>query len=136
EGERALVRRVSVAGYGLGYYLRKTVWPGDLSAYHYRPARIDPAEPRFAASLAAVAVGGTGAWLLRRRQPAVAAASLSYAALLAPNLGLVSYDLMLVADRYAYVATMPWFVLAAGGLVRGVAGSRRPVALTLAILST
>ena len=37
-----------------------------------------------------------------------------------PSLGLVSYDLMLVADRSSYLATMPLFVLAAGGLARWV----------------
>ena len=78
---------------------------------------------------------GAVAYLLRRRCPGVLAALLSYAILQAPNLGLVQHGLMLVADRYAYVATMPLFVVAAGGLVRCVAGARRPMAVAAPIVA-
>jgi tetratricopeptide (TPR) repeat protein len=130
-----MVERVAVAGYGLGYYARQTVWPQGLSAYHYRPERIDLAQPRFAGSLAAVAIVGVTAYFARRRWPAILAALLAYASLLAPTLGLVWYDLMLVADRHAYLATPPLFVLAAGWLVQRVADSRRPRALALVLVS-
>ncbi len=43
---------------------------------------------------------------------------------------------MLVADRYSYLATMPLFILAAGGLVRWVAVSRWPRTLALVIGAT
>src|SRR5262249_22228903 len=72
----------------------------------------------------------------RRRRPAIPAAVIAYANLLSPNLGLVSYDLMLVADRYAYLATMPFFVLVAGWLAHRVAVTRRPRTVTLAIVAT
>ncbi len=134
-GVAMAVQRAAVAGYGLCYYLRKTVWPVGLSAYHYRPPSVELSDPRFAGSLAIVAALGIAALLLRRRGPAIIAALLSYAAMLVPNLGLVSYDLMLVADRYAYLATMPLFVLAAGGSVRMVTVSRWPRALALAIVA-
>jgi len=133
---RIVAVRAALAGYGLGYYLRKTVWPRDLSAYHYRPDPVKPSEPRFTGSLVAVGALGVIAYLLRRRWPSILAAALSYAALLAPNLGLVWYDLMLVGDRYSYLATMPLFVLAAGGLIRWVAVSRRPRTLALMIGAT
>ena len=134
-GVAMAVQRAAVAGYGLCYYLRKTVWPVGLSAYHYRPPSVELSDPPFAGSLAVVAALGIATLFLGRRRPAIAAALLSYAAMLVPNLGLVSYDLMLVADRYAYLATMPLFVLAAGGLVRMVAVSRWPRALALAIVA-
>lgn len=133
---RIVAVRAALASYGLGYYVRKTVWPRDLSAYHYRPDPVEPSQPRFMANLAAVGALGVIAYLQRRRWPLILAAALSYAALLAPNLGLVSYDLMLVADRYSYLATMPLFVLVAGGLVRWVAVSRRPRTLALMIAAT
>ncbi len=133
---RIVAGRVALAGYGLGYYLRKTAWPTDLSAYHYRPHRVEPSEPRFIGSLVTVGALGAIAYFLRRRWPSILAAALSYAALLAPNLGLVWYDLMLVADRYSYLATMPLFILAAGGLVRWVAVSRWPRTLALVIGAT
>ncbi len=133
---RIVAGRVALAGYGLGYYLNKTVWPRGLSAYHYRPDPVEPSQPRFTWSLAAVGSLGVIAYLLRRRWPSILAAALAYAALLAPNLGLVWYDLMLVADRYSYLATMPLFVLVAGGLVRWVTVSRRPRTLALLIAAT
>ncbi len=134
-GAPIAVQRVASAGYGLAYYPWKTVWPAGLSAYHYRPFPIEPAEPRFLWSLVAVAAVAALALALRRRHPAIPAALLSYAALLAPNVGLVSSDLMLVADRYSYLATMPLFVLAAGGLARGVVGSRWPRLVALGIVA-
>jgi Flp pilus assembly protein TadD len=125
---RTAAQRAAAAGYSLVYYLEATVWPCGLSAYHFRPDPIEPAAPQFAGRLAAAAGLGAAAYHLRRRWPAIPAALLSYAILEAPNLGLVQHGLMLVADRYAYVPTMPLFVVAAGGLVRGLAAARRPMA--------
>jgi tetratricopeptide (TPR) repeat protein len=133
-GAAMALERAAVAAYGLCDYLRQTVWPTGLSAYHYRPVSVELSDPPFAGSLACVLALGIAAVVLGRRRPAIPAALLAYAALLAPNLGLVSYDLMLVADRYAYLATMPLFVLAAGGLIRMVAVSRRPRMVALAIV--
>jgi protein O-mannosyl-transferase len=130
---RLAAERIAMAGYGLEYYLEKTGWPRDLSAYNFRPEPIDLTEPRFAVSLAIVMALAVAAYRLRRRRPVITAALLTYAILLAPNLGLVSYGHMLVADRYAYFATMPIFVLAAGGLARSIAVGRRPRTVALAI---
>ena len=91
--------------------------------------------PPFAGRLAAAAVLGAVVYRLRRRCPGIPAALLAYAILQAPNLGLVPYGLMLVADRYAYLATMPLFVAAAAGLVDRVAGSRRPTAVAAPIVA-
>ncbi len=130
---RLVAQRAAVASYGLVYYLDKTVLPWNLSAYQFRPDPIHPAEPRFAGCLAAVAALGVISYSLRRRWPAIPAALLSYAILLAPNLGVVQYGLVLVADRYAYLATMPLFVIAAGWLVRRIVVSPRPAALAAVI---
>jgi Flp pilus assembly protein TadD len=131
---RMVAQRAAVVCYGLGYYLERTAWPRDLSAYHFRPDPIEPIERRFVAHLAAVATLVVVAFLLRRRWPGIPAALLAYAILLAPNLGLVRYGLMLVADRYAYLASMPLFVVAAAWLVDRVAGSRQPAAVAALIV--
>jgi protein O-mannosyl-transferase len=133
---RLISERVAVSGYGLVYYLQKTAWPRALSAYHFRPEPIDVVELRFVASLGVAAALGVAAYRQRRRRPSIAAALLAYALLLAPNLGLVSYGSMLVADRYAYIATMPLYVLAAGGLARGIAAGRRPKIAALGVCAT
>ncbi len=130
---RLVAQRAAVASYGLVYYLDKTARPWELSAYQFRPDPIHPAEPRFAGCLAAVAALGVISYSLRRRWPAIPAALLSYAILLAPNLGVVQYGLVLVADRYAYLATMPLFVIAAGWLVRRIVVSHRPAVLAVVI---
>jgi Flp pilus assembly protein TadD len=132
---RTVAQRAAAAGYSLIYYLEATAWPCDLSAYHFRPNPIGPAAPPFAGRLAAAAVLGALAYRLRRRCPAIPAALLAYAILQAPNLGIVPHGLMLVADRYAYAATMPLFVAGAGGLVRWVSGSRRPMAVAVPIVA-
>jgi protein O-mannosyl-transferase len=128
-------QRAGAAGYSLVYYLEKTAWPSALSAYHFRPDPIEPAAPPFAGRVAAVVVLTAVAFHLRGRCPSIAAGLLSYAILEAPNLGLVPHGLMLVADRYAYVPTMPLFVVAAGGLVRCIAGARRPALAALPIVA-
>jgi tetratricopeptide (TPR) repeat protein len=129
----AAAQRSAAAAYGLVYYMEKTAWPRDLSAYHFRPDPIEPAALPFAGRLAAVVALGVAAYLLGRRWPGILAALLSYAILQTPNLGLVPHGLMLVADRYAYAATMPLFVLAAGWLVRCVKLSRKPTTTTAVI---
>ena len=134
-GAPMFVRHTAVAAYGLDYHLCKTVWPANLSAYHYRPARMELTEGRFAGSLAVVATIGVAAVVLGRRWSVIPAALLAYATLLAPTLGLVSYDVMLAADRASYLATMPMFVLLAGGLVRWVTVSRWPRSLAIAIVA-
>ena len=133
---RMVARRAAVAGYGLSHYLEQTAWPGDLSAYHFRPNPIDPAEPRFTVRLAAVAIVAAVAYAMRRRWRGIPAAPCScYAVLLAPNLGLVQYGLMLVADRYAYIATMPLFVVSGPALIRWVAASGRPTTVAASIVA-
>jgi tetratricopeptide (TPR) repeat protein len=83
--------------------------------------------------MAAVAILGATAFLTTRRWPAILAAALSYAALVAPNLGAIVYDLMLVSDRYSYLATMPLFVVVGAGLVRWLTVSQRPWTIALVI---
>ena len=63
-------------------------------------------------ALTILAIGG------RRQWPGFAAAWLSYLAILAPNSGLVTFGTQLVADRYSYLSTIPWTILAAGLLAR------------------
>jgi tetratricopeptide (TPR) repeat protein len=122
-----LVQRSAQACYGLCFYLVRTVWPADLSPAYVLDQRLDPNAPVFLAAFAAVAVGAA-LWttaLVRRRAPGVLAAFALYAAVVAPVLGFTQSGLQLVADRYTYLATMPFAVLLAAGL--GAAGANRAV---------
>jgi tetratricopeptide (TPR) repeat protein len=109
--------RIGQALFGLAFYVRKTILPVDLAALVELPARFEFAEPRFLWSAVGVAFGALAIVLARKRAPASAAAALVYALVLAPILGLVQAGPQLVADRYSYVACMPWALLAgAAGL--------------------
>lgn len=116
--------RLLDAGYSAWFYIGKTVWPSSLSAL-YEWSESDPSSRlRLAAgALGSAALTGTAIWFARR-WPGLLAAWLAYLALLAPVSGLVRSSLGVVADRYAYVATMPLFVTLAYALARLSASTR------------
>jgi tetratricopeptide (TPR) repeat protein len=104
------------AGYGLCFYLWKSVAPVHLSALYPVPHPFPSDSPALWLSLFA-AVGMTAAVVLaRRRFPGLACAWFCYVVLLLPVLGLVNDAPHLVADRYSYLACLPWAALAAVGL--------------------
>ncbi|MFN0151881.1 MAG: tetratricopeptide repeat protein [bacterium] len=116
--------RVAIACYGLGFYVRKTLLPSDLSAAHILPPSFGPLSPPFLASILLVVVV-TGALLAaRRRWPAGLATWLAYGVALAPVLGLVQVWRQIVAERYSYVACLG-FALLAGGAVLRLSGAWR-----------
>ncbi|MFZ4576103.1 MAG: hypothetical protein ACOYN0_17090 [Phycisphaerales bacterium] len=136
------VERVCQACYGLVFYVRKTLLPTGLSPLYELPATASPTEARFAASIAAVLLSllavGWAAFKAGPRGLAVCVAVLVYAAVVSPVLGLTQSGIQLVADRYAYLATVPLFALLAGAVGRGLGGppSRRlSVALGAAALT-
>ncbi len=112
--EWSALARLEQAAYGLAYYLRQTLAPERLSGMHELPYRFDPLEGRFL--FAALAVGILAYGLVRTRRPALAAAAWVYALALLPVLGFAQAGPQLVADRYSYVACMPWAILAGGAL--------------------
>ena len=116
-GSHGWMSRVAQAGYGLVYYLRSMLalsW----SPLHERPAALDAGEPRFLLSVVVVIGAAVALCIWRRRFPSVAAAAACYAALVAPVLGIAQSGVQLVADRYSYLACLPWAVLLGAGLSR------------------
>ena len=134
--QHGLVERAAQAAYGLVFYLWKTVVPVRLSPVYLLEQTLRPAAPRYLAS-AAIVVGVTAAAvLLRRRAPWATVAWVCYALVLAPVLGFVQTGPQIAADRYSYLACLPWAVLAAAGLERLRAAPAAPAfaAATLAVL--
>jgi cytochrome c-type biogenesis protein CcmH/NrfG len=109
--------RAVQAVYGLMFYIQKTLWPTRLASMYELPRGLDPTEPRFLAPWAFVVAAGLVVVLLRRRVPGLLAAALIYVVILAPVLGLRQAGPQLVADRYTYLANIPWAVLTAAGAV-------------------
>jgi tetratricopeptide (TPR) repeat protein len=124
--EHGPLARIAQAAYGLCFYVVKTLVPVALSpAYLLRPP-LDPTEPRYVVSLL-VAGGITLAVLAaRRRAPWALAAWASYVVIVAPVLGFAQTGPQLVADRYTYLACLPFSLLLAAALIR----LRRSEALT------
>jgi hypothetical protein len=123
--------RLAQACYGLVFYVRKTVAPTRLAALYERPGRVRWREPRWMIAAAAVALAGAVLAVLAARGRArgtVAAAAL-YIIIVSPVLGLAQGGIQLVADRYAYVSTIPLFGLVAGGLALAIVRLRSRWAL-------
>lgn len=117
-GEWGVMDRAAQAGYGLTFYVSKTIWPQGLATLYELPYEMNPFAARFLASYAAVAVGGVLVFLLRRRCPALAAITIIYVVVVAPVLGIAQTGPQLVADKYSYVCCIGWGFLVAGGLLR------------------
>ncbi|MCW5891999.1 MAG: tetratricopeptide repeat protein [bacterium] len=111
-----LPSRLVQAAYGLVWYPWTTLVPTGLSPLHELVPPLDPAEPRFGAPIVLLLAAAALLVVQRRRWPALLAAVAAYVVIVSPVLGLAQVGPQLVADRYAHLATLPFFALAAGGL--------------------
>jgi tetratricopeptide (TPR) repeat protein len=128
--------RAAQAGYGVCFYVLKTLWPARLAPLYKIDANFRPWDAVYLASLAA-AIGITALLLLRRRSwPGALAAWSAYLALIFPVLGVAVTGLQITADRYTYLALLPASVLAAFALERALrpdAPARRAAPLVAAL---
>ncbi|HXJ84230.1 MAG TPA: tetratricopeptide repeat protein [Candidatus Methylomirabilis sp.] len=122
--------RIAVAGYGIWFYLEKTVVPLSLSPLYELPAVVNVLEPRFLSSMVAVVAISLAALALCRRWPAGLAVWVYYGILLAPVSGIVHSGYQLAHDRYSYLSCLGWALLvgaAVGSIGRAAAtGALRP----------
>jgi tetratricopeptide (TPR) repeat protein len=107
--------RIMQAAYGLCFYVWKTLLPVGLSPLYLRDRPLNPLDLKYLASAAVVPALTMLALLLCRRRPWLLVGWAAYAILVAPMLGFAQAGLQIVADRYAYLATMPFAVLAGAG---------------------
>jgi hypothetical protein len=130
--EHGVTARIAQAAYGLCFYLVETVLPVGLHPAYLLEPSLDPARPRYVAATLAVAAITSIAIVARRPAPWLAAAWASYAVILAPVLGFAQTGPQLVADRYTYLACLPWAAVLAAGLARaaGAPGIRRRLVVT------
>jgi tetratricopeptide (TPR) repeat protein len=117
---------------GLGFYLWKTVVPIDLRPMYEYPSAFDLGHPLALAGAATIVTAAAVSLALRRRMPALAAALVAYAAVLAPTLGIAQSGAQLVAERYSYLAMLaPSLVV--GTLVAIGGAWLRPVAAVVLV---
>jgi tetratricopeptide (TPR) repeat protein len=137
--EHGLTARVAQAAYGLCFYLWKTVAPVGLSPLYLLERPLHPTAPKYVVSALVAAVVTAVAVRYRHRWPWGLATWVSYVVLAAPVLGFAQNGVQVAADRYTYVACLPWAVLLAAGVHRlRRAWHTRPPAppVRLAVLAT
>jgi tetratricopeptide (TPR) repeat protein len=115
--QHGTLERIVQAGYGLAFYVGRTLWPAHLVPIHELPSPFDPLEARWLVPALLAGLGTLVLFLLRARVPAAWTAWLCFGIVLAPVSGLAQSGPQLVADRYSYLACMPFALLAAGGLL-------------------
>jgi tetratricopeptide (TPR) repeat protein len=116
--DHSVIQRCAQAGYGLMFYVFKSVWPANLSALYWLELEFDPFRPLYLAT-GALVVAVTGALVvLRRRWPAGLATWVVYALVASPVLGFLQSGFQKTADRYTYLACIPFAVLAGAGLAQ------------------
>src|SRR6185369_10432692 len=85
-------------------YLKKFLWPSQLTCLYLRPPSIPVAEVIVA--VAVLVVVTVLAMLCLRRAPFVVVGWLWFIVMLLPVIGLVQVGLQSVADRYTYLPTI------------------------------
>lgn len=121
--------RWAMLSYGLMFYLERTAVPLGLNPLYELPEHVNPLAPPFLARIIAVALLTGVLGLVRRRWPAGLALWIAYALMLVPVSGAFQAGHQLVADRYSYLACLPWALLVGAGvcatLDRAAAGRLR-----------
>ncbi len=128
-GQKTQASLKSVADYGLGqrlmqsiygccFYAWKTIWPLKLSPLYLMEEPFDPWRRHILELAIFLSVVSLLLLVLRRRQPACCVTWFAYLVLIAPLSGLLQAGHQVTADRYSYLACMPFAVLFGALLLR------------------
>jgi tetratricopeptide (TPR) repeat protein len=116
--QHGIAARIAQAAYGLCFYVWRTIVPVGLSPLYLLEMPLDPTEPRYVLALVLVAATVAALVVVRRRAPWLVAAVACYVLIVSPVLGFVQSGQQKVADRYTYLACLPFAVLVAAGVRR------------------
>ena len=114
--EHGLAGRAALSAFALVFYIWKTILPQNLSPLYAIPADFNAGTPEFILCGFVVLIITIVLFGLRKKWPAGLIAWLCYVVMLAPVSGLAQSGPQIAADRYSYVATIPWAMLAGAGL--------------------
>ncbi|MEE8142928.1 MAG: tetratricopeptide repeat protein [Planctomycetota bacterium] len=138
-----LVPRFLQAGYGICFYIYKTLVPVSLSPLYVLHKKAVPEQLIFKFTLLLAIAITVSFWLARRRWRAGWCCWFCYGVVLLPVLGFTQSGPQLVADRYSYLACLPWAVLLAAALLalvqqqrglRSLAFLRRALPLSMILI--
>ena len=102
-----LASRLLLAVRGVVFYVWKLIWPAWLSPFYPLLGEITLTSAEFYVPVLLLVILCLGAWAALRRAPALAAAWMTYLALLLPVSGLTQFGGESVANRHVYVAMLP-----------------------------
>lgn len=128
-GQHTLVDRAWQSAWGLAFYLRKTLLPTDLAPLYLLENKVDWQSASYLAAGAAV-IAFTGVlWVLRKRWPWGLFTWGAFVLLVLPALGFFQSGPQRAADRYTYLASIPFSLLCAAAVraLFRVASGRRVV---------
>jgi tetratricopeptide (TPR) repeat protein len=133
--EHGVFARAAQAAYGLVFYVWKTLVPLRLSPLYVLEEKLDPSSPPYLLAFALVIAVTVALVLLRHRWPWALAAWACYTLIVFPALGFAGAGPQIAADRFTYLACLPWAVLVAAGFhaaYRSPGLRRRALAVTTA----
>ena len=119
-----LIHRIVQACYGWFFYIRKTVWPTNLSPLYELRLPLDPSESRYIIGIAGFVIAAVFLIVFHQRFRHAVTGILGYTILIVPVLGLVQSGSQETADRYAYLPILMLFATLAS-----VTSSARQMAL-------
>jgi tetratricopeptide (TPR) repeat protein len=113
-----VTERAMQAGYGLCFYVGKTLLPFGLAPFY--PVEVAAGPTRLAYIVSVIGVVGVTALLVVRRRPwpAILTGWICYILLVSPVLGLVVTGRQVTADRYSYLACLPFAAIFGGVVAR------------------
>jgi tetratricopeptide (TPR) repeat protein len=116
-----VLQRLAQAGYAAVFYPLKTLWPAELRVVYALPEPFEPGAPRFVLAVLVALALTLAALACARRTRGVAACAgawLAFLVVIAPVSGLAQAGPQLVAERYTYLACLPFAFAAAALLVQ------------------
>ena len=137
----SVLGRLAVSAYGLSFYLWKMVVPWNLSPLYALPPTVNPWATPFLLSYGLVLALTAIVLALRRRVPGLPAAWVAYVVVLLPVLGIFQSGPQIAADRYTYLASFGWAILASACLlfcwrIRRTSKTGTPTTLPIAGVAT
>jgi Tfp pilus assembly protein PilF len=138
-----LLPRLGEVFYGIAIYGLRTILPLGLSPLYQLPAHFNPWDWPFLVSAIIVLFVTGGLFAFRLRWPAGLVSwvfylviLIPYVSFLLPVLGNIQNGPQVTADRYSYIASLPWGVLAGAGILYGWEWLRGRSLMTLILAST
>jgi Flp pilus assembly protein TadD len=107
----APLAKVLVASRSITFYLEKMVWPAGLSPLYPYPQDAALAHPQYWGSVVLVVATTAGIYKMAPRCKIFVAAWASYLVTLLPVLGVIQIGPHAAANRYAYLSSVPIFLV-------------------------